>query len=365
MPRILTALLLLAAFAASLRGDDDFRKGISTHGQWIERLKESFDPRIYYLLAWRSGLEISPEQAGSTCEKLKRHPSRVDQFLQMTGILSDPAAESEKKTNAWRDIFGADAASLNSSHYCLLYTKDQAQQARLLSVCMEKMYRLYEGKFPWAEKLEGRFVIKLYPDRYGYLKNEPNAPAASVAVFFPGKRELVSYVDGRESRKQEADRLIQAFFHEGFHQFFHYHVPAPPPWLDEGLAENFSAISVRGGSLLEGRCVSPYNLAALKKFIKAGNTTPLREFVHLDRESLYAKPDLHYAQSWGLVNFLAHGSPKYRKYYLDVVKMLREGYGSKEAVDKAFANVNWEIFQQAWEAYILSMQEPRREPNSY
>lgn len=341
--------------AAAFDSKTDFRKGIKKHADWVERFKETHDYRIFKILAWRAGRVVDTELAREACDVLKDNPEQIDEVFERWGITIDQKEFEKDAESKWKSQH-RDALVLKSSHYLLLATKGDEKYAKLIKGYMEKVFKLYQSKFKTKEKIEGRFLIKLYGSREKYVAG--GGPETSVAYFSASGRELVGYVP-RGPRFPTEEELIRetvmTFFHEGFHQYLTYFVPDPPTWVNEGFACLFEGLKIKKGRISEGKYISEYYRDWLKQYIKENTVTPISEFLYLTQAEYYAKQNVHYCQGWGLVHFLALGSPDYNKYYKRVLTNLKNGMDREEAIRDVFSKVNLYKLDEAYRAYVMGL----------
>ena len=107
-----------------------------------------------------------------------------------------------------------------------------------------------------------------------------------------------------------------------------------PPWLNEGIAELFSTLKPIGKDTEFGNIIL-WRLQALSREA----WVPLRTILEADEKSPYynetKKAGNLYNESWALVHMLAT-SNEYRFKFWDMVKMIREGTPSVEALEKTY-----------------------------
>lgn len=337
---------------------DDFRKGISSHQEWIDRFKETYDYRIFKMLANRGGAICDTEKAKAVSQFLKNNPDKVDQLLLQWRIILDLQKMEEGAEKDWTTKYERDAYVVKTPHYFVMGNKQHKTTVDQLAFFMEKIFKFYAKKFATDEEVEGRFFVRLFPNKSDYLAYKPDTNDF-FAYYNSANRELVGYVPelGQQfsNMKSLRDTLIHVFFHEGFHQYLAYYVPDPPLWLNEGFAELFRAIVIRSKSLKELKLIDKGNLRFMKSAIKSGRHTPLKEFIYMDRNTFHADAQLHYAQAWSLVHFFAFGSKRYNVYYLNIMTHLKNGMDSQDALDATFAKVNYDKMELAWKNYIKKL----------
>lgn len=355
---LLILLLLLSPSLLAIQKKEDLRKGIRSTADWIERYEETRDPRIFYILAARAGRVVDMAKAKEVTEYIAKVPERQEEIFRQWGILVDVEAFNAKAYEEWEGKFGKDAKTLKTKYYEVFYTKKDSAMAKVLASYMNKVFVFYRKKFKMDEPIDGRFLVKLYPNHASFL--ESGAPGFAFAYFSASQRSLVGYAKDFKSKSDEKSyllRLIKTFFHEGFHQFLAYYVPNPPAWLNEGLAENFEAVQITKGRVAENRNINNNDLLWLQKFIKEKKTTPLKRLIFMSQKEMYQNTEVHYPMSWGLIHFFAYGSRSYKKYFQDVIAELKNGADRQEALEKVFAKVDWEKFEKAWKSYILKLKK--------
>ena len=364
-PQSVLVVFFLLFLSTSLLGEkNEFRKGIETHQDWFQRFDETHDYRVFYLLANRAGKVCDVAKAKELTGFLKDHPERREEVFKGWGIDLDIEAFNSKALEEWRTRFGKEAIDIKTRQYHVFATKKDKKMATVLAMYMDLIYKFYQKKFKMDEKVYGRFMVHLHPSESSFRSTTKSS--TSFAYFSAHRRALVGYTKAFKQPKDEKDyaiRLIHTFFHEGFHQFISYYVPNPPTWLNEGMAEIFEAVVFRGKKLYENKNLSNYNLRWLKEYMKQGQTTSLKELVYMTQKELYnpSKINMHYAQCWGIIHFLAFGSSKNKKFYQDIIQELKDGADRIEAIDKVFAKVDWGRFEKNYAIYINRLKTTKAE----
>lgn len=87
--------------------------------------------------------------------------------------------------------------------------------------------------------------------------------------------------------------------HELIHDLLRRRGPAPPLWIEEGLAEYFSSSRIDKGRVTAGRIIREHTLMLHQR-----KGVPLRELFEIRRETPAAASTMFYAQSWAAVHWL-------------------------------------------------------------
>lgn len=338
--------------------------GMKCQADWVKRFRETHDPRVFMMLASRVGRHPNLEECAAMCEMFKKDESKREKFLKEWGITRDVKTYNAECVAKWKEKYGEEALVFKTTNYYMFGTKDNTVILTFLKYYMEKMFSFYRKQFPAKEKLGGRFLIYMYPDRAEYLAT--GAPGFSGAYFSGAERKLVGYIEPayRKHRKWIADTRISTFFHEGFHQYLGYFVPNPPIWLNEGGAMISETISVDGKSLKSTGHMSYEHGMTMQAALKKGVHTPLKDFLYLSSRGFYSNPNLHYPQGWSFSHFLKFGPKKYRGIPDAIIASLLDGLDEKEAIDNALSGIDIAELEKDWLDYVKKL-DVKKQNNTY
>jgi tetratricopeptide (TPR) repeat protein len=176
---------------------------------------------------------------------------------------------------------------------------------------------------------------------------------STCGVFLPRYGQLLLF-EGKEDQDRSETR--QTLFHEGFHQFLHGLVPdaAVPYWLNEGLAEFHSALTVTNGAVTAEAQVLSARLADLRLFLGKQGPIPFERLMKESPAEFYSGAVwAKYAQAWSMVHFFETGAePDLRERFQRYVAKLRAGDPADAAFTAAWAGVKWPDVQKAWRAHV-------------
>jgi tetratricopeptide (TPR) repeat protein len=166
------------------------------------------------------------------------------------------------------------------------------------------------------------------------------ASDARVRVFlFSSEREFEKYRSDPAAagfyRNEDGDDLIilpessalkRIAAHEYLHMVMHHASPFLPRWLDEGLAEFYSTLSINGAKMRIGETI-PAHLSLLSH----------EPWLNAEDLALGSPADgrIFYAESWALVHMLSL-TPPWREKMPEFVKLLSQGQKQDEAFPAAF-----------------------------
>jgi tetratricopeptide (TPR) repeat protein len=209
----------------------------------------------------------------------------------------------------------------------------------------------------------GKASVLMFDTEEGYhsyaeLTTEDRG-ASTLGLYIPRYRQLLMFqdaadVDGTETR--------QTLFHEGFHQFMHQLVGdnLVPYWLNEGLAEYYSAVELKNGQIAKKGLVLRGRLDDLLTFLSQNRNRPM-PFQTIMQESpaefysgaVWAK----YAQAWAMVHYFHHGaSSGDRRRFERYVKLIREGISGHDAFKAVWAeDVNWRRLEDNFVKYVMKL----------
>lgn len=220
-------------------------------------------------------------------------------------------------------------------------------------------------------------------------------PPNSAGYFSSSKGELVLFAKFEDaSNKTSMSGCRSVMFHEGFHQYIHFAVGdvSPHSWFNEGHGDFFAGITVSGNKI--GFKVFDWRVDFLKNHMNSKkDLIPVRSLVRMPQNEYYYNAGLKYSQGWALIYYLRNVSTKkehkqvldtYFEYLADNVAAFREKQKEKsgddtkgepvpgipglrvfdfadhekvekilsEAIDKAFAQVNFEELDKDLRAWV-------------
>ena len=239
-----------------------------------------------------------------------------------------------------------------SSHYEVHSDIDKRICEEAIAV-LEESYASLRTQFAEVAEQPGapKFHVFLFSGEAGYQEYNSQilgqAVPHSAGLYSPVLKQLLIWnVPKRED-------MVRTVRHEGFHQFLDRVMIDPPVWLNEGMAE-FWETAKKDGQKFTGGQPRPDHVATLIRSKKA--IPKLKDFVYGPRSDFYRFAQQRYAQGWALVHFLRKGPPANQKIFQTLFDALRAGEGtSKQALDKAFAGVDWAKFDTDWWAYVEKM----------
>ncbi len=217
---------------------------------------------------------------------------------------------------------------------------------------LEKFYKKYINRVRRpADSSQERFRVYFFSGHSGYLAYTEDilgqASESTWGLYSPWLKQLVLW-NSPDKRK-----VIETVRHEGFHQYFHRITSHEPRWLNEGLALYFMQARLVDGSWKDDQIQVEY--ASLLQALDRDDWTPLEELVYGDARSFMSRASLHYPQAWAFVHYLY--SERDLKKRLDVLlDALQEGSSRKEAVQSAFAGVDWLEMERDFTQHVLDME---------
>jgi hypothetical protein len=187
-------------------------------------------------------------------------------------------------------------------------------------------------------------------------------PPSSAGYWNWVDEELVVYAGGTNGTRDTWITLN----HEAFHQyiFYFYGNISPHSWYNEGTGDYYSGYQLnrRGKFELER---NEWRLRTIQGAVRTGDFAPLKELVRWTQQEYYGSNNLglgggaNYAQGWSFVYFLRTGEKgKARGWqdswngildlYLDTLALTGD---LDQAVEKAYAGVDWEAMEKSWKSY--------------
>jgi hypothetical protein len=78
--------------------------------------------------------------------------------------------------------------------------------------------------------------------------------------------------------------------------------------------------------------------------------------VRLDSPGFRVKSPLHYPQAWALVHFLMNGDARHKRRIESLLDALHAGASRTEALDRAFAGVDWTELESDFREHVESLE---------
>jgi tetratricopeptide (TPR) repeat protein len=173
----------------------------------------------------------------------------------------------------------------------------------------------------------------------------------TLGVFRPGLNELVLF------EHMDLDATLHTLYHEQFHQFTTLMVKHPLPyWFNEGIAEYMSAISIKGGKVVERAQMLKERLMGLQMSMAMGFSIPFEKIMGETPREFYSGPvGFKYAQAWSMVHFFyEYEQGKHRGLIEKYFGELRSGRTSRQAYDGVFKSRAADL-QKEWAEYVKKL----------
>ena len=195
-------------------------------------------------------------------------------------------------------------------------------------------------------------------------------PPSSAGYWSSYHKELVIYDDQLIGGRKNTWATMN---HEAFHQYIYYFFGnlAPHSWYNEGTGDFYAGYQLKNNRFE----LKPFEwrVQTIKGALReagSGKQTyvPLKELVRYTQDQYYDRKNggeragLNYAQGWSFVWFLRTG-PKHARGWnpawtpiLDTyLRVLVETDDLDQAVDQAFAGIDFDLLEKAWIDYTLAL----------
>lgn len=168
-----------------------------------------------------------------------------------------------------------------------------------------------------------------------------------LGCYLPRYRQLLLF----EDKNATPEETLRVLFHEGFHQFIHPIVPELPFWLNEGLAEYFSTLTVERTGVRGAGATIPSRNRDLARFLRQGGPVSFPRLMNQTPGEFYSgQVAFKYAQAWSMVRFFLgpDASPDIRRRFVAYVNDLRGGASPRRAFLEAWDGTDWKACEDAW-----------------
>jgi len=205
-------------------------------------------------------------------------------------------------------------------------------------------------------------VVRVCADEDMYYSY--GGPGGSAGYWNWVDEELVVYAGGANGTRDTWITLN----HEAFHQyiFYFYGNISPHSWYNEGTGDYYSGFQInrRGKFELER---NRWRLRTVQGNCRTENFAPLKDLVKWTQSEYYGNNNLglgggeNYAQGWSFIYFLRTGKKNKARgwqdswdgildLYLDTLALSGD---LDQAVDTAYAGVDWNALEESWKNYTL------------
>ncbi len=206
---------------------------------------------------------------------------------------------------------------VETPHYLLVsdLPGSRASVVRRIQDDIEYLRAAYAHLVPPFRPVGEVSTLRIFSEGGAYRQYVGAALAWSGGVWMPARRELVVRArEGGSVRDQKA-WLVEAVYHEAFHQYLFYALAACPTsaWYNEGHAAFFEGAEIRRGRLEIDE--SPRHARRAAALARAG-FGGLRRLLGFSYADFYGPPETaasvredHYALAWALVYYLRKAAP--------------------------------------------------------
>ncbi len=252
------------------------------------------------------------------------------------------------------------------SRFYKIETDIPDKDVKAIAEHMDAVYSEYNQRFrSFPQKDRAKRPLWVFATQEGYLRflgqNGING-SGSAGMFFitPSIAGLAIFIEGRDP-----DDYLSTLRHEGFHQFASARIGRGlPVWANEGMAEYFSEAIVVDGKLTPGQ-VPPQKIGVVRQAVESGKSMSLEQLLNMPHAEWNfrvqsGRADLQYPQSWTVVHFLVHGSPRFQKSFVAYLMQIAKGQNPDKAYETAFGKNSYNAFEKAWAEYVNEL-EPNPE----
>lgn len=206
-------------------------------------------------------------------------------------------------------------------------------------------------------------MVRVCKDSTQY--HQYGGPGSSAGYWSWVDEELVIYDDQKSGGRANTWAVLN---HEAFHQYVFYFFGqlSPHSWYNEGTGDFFSGYQLEHGKFQ----LKPFNWRhrLIQGNLKENRYAPLKELVRWSQGEYYGSNKYkfdggeNYAQGWSFIYFLRTGAKTCKSWnpawgtILDTyLRTLVETDDLDQAVDRAFAGVDWDVLEGTWKDFVLAL----------
>lgn len=225
------------------------------------------------------------------------------------------------------------------STYYKVYSEVSMTHAEETADQMDSYLEFYNGFFHFdTDSLAGKLRIRIFQDKAGFDEY--------LSSIISERKDSFVFIQYRDLNRSELVGFIQdeelyhtALVHQGCIQFLKAFIPEPPLWLQKGFAiylEESRYDEDLGSVVFKPNMGWVETLKRLSGIEATGdgavnNLFPLSTFTFIDVETAKSKIETFYAQSWGMISFLAESEDKvYNRMLWDALSVLNPEKDKRE-----------------------------------
>jgi len=292
---------------------------------------------------------------------------------------------------AVREAMVDDWQAEDTQNYILVYNTADEPMVRKVLRDLETIRESYVELFPPSKEIEAVSTVRICADRDEYIAY--GGHPRSAGYWNSRLEELVLYDAEKQEkgkRSDDSDTFV-VLYHEAFHQYIHYSTGELPPhsWFNEGYGDYFSGATIKNGKVRKIG-VNPWRVGVIQSVLSGQGSVkpvPWKEIIEFSQGQYYTGASFKYAQGWSMIYFLnkapiVEQHPEWQRIlptYFDTLKAeyaaqlealgedpepeKRAGAGQlarEAALKAAFADVDLNEIDLAWQAFTLTLEDPRR-----
>lgn len=243
-----------------------------------------------------------------------------------------------------------------SAHFELFSQQDDASSRDLL-YRMELLHRVFLNANSLGVRDPVPVTVFLFDRKKDFEAYKPETMAKSnVAGLYLNRPDRATITVAPGGQPEETRRII---FHEYIHHLMRITGATPPPWLNEGMAEVFSTIELKGEKIIFGRPVAGHVYQ-----LQTSRLIPLSSLFLTGAAGVYSSGNNHaglfYAQSWAVLHYWYFGRNKVEKDGIDrfislcLIVGQRLDAAQMQALFREATGGDYERMQDELESYVRS-----------
>jgi tetratricopeptide (TPR) repeat protein len=290
-----------------------------------------------------AGAAVALARTASTTARRFLAAATAPVLLGACGIFRPPLQPPEEGGDAW--------TRLTSEHF-VLYTDVDPTEARAEIERFETLrFALQEVAFPPSGERERRVSVVLFRQPSDYQVVGPPSTSGFFTARLPidVERQPTLVVAGDWS-----EVVHRRFVHEMVHELMHRAFGETPSWLNEGLADYFSTLHLKGNLVVLGAPVPERASIPILELPTVSEITHSSRREFSTNQSYEGTVARYYAGAWLLVHLLRNGPEAYRQRFDAFARALAEGTHAAEAWRLAMRGLTDSNIQSDFEAHATA-----------
>lgn len=278
----------------------------------------------------------------------------MKRFIFVTGLVLGICALTFSQTGAFQEAV---------SDYYRVFSEVSLTHAQETADMMDAYLELYNDYLHFdSDSLNTKLKVRIFANKTNF--------DSYLSSLIPQKRDSFVYLQYKDLAKSELlgfymddESFQKSIIHHGFIQYLKSRIPNPPLWMQKGFAVFFEKSTYSDDTQEAAFKENLVWVKTIKRIAKLETGTDfisLPTLLNIDVDTANKSIEAFYAESWGLVSFLAFSEKKiYNRILWDSISVMdpeatMAGNGSA-IISQVFSWVSTDQFYSDFEKFLTNV----------